>query len=167
MKLRPLFVLVSIFVFAGVAAAQRTVTNADLARYKEQRVRAEADLRQNYMRLGFPSPEELARREGERDRVRDELAARLRQQNIEEARLLAEYRMAIAQANASRPHTVIIDAGGYSDGTFLQLGGYGWGRGFRFRPARQFLPSGYFAGGQLWPTGTQTPVQPILSGRRR
>ena len=171
MKLRLLFVLVSIFLFAGLGSAQRTVTNSDLDKYKERRVSAETDLRQNYARLGFPSPEELERRDAERTKAREELAYKLRQQEIEEARLLLQYQMAEA---ASRPQTIVVETGGGSyDSGLVQYGGYGYGGyGFRDRYRRGYgigQPSGYFAGGQFWPTPTvvrQRPV-PFLGGRRR
>ena len=37
----------------------RTITNADLEKYKQKRLAAEKELRENYRELGFPSPEEL------------------------------------------------------------------------------------------------------------
>ena len=172
MKLRLFFVLVSIFLFAGLVSAQRTVTNADLDKYKDQRVRAESDLRENYARLGFPSPEELDRREAERAKVREDLANRLRQQEVEEARLLMQYQMAAA---AAQPRTIVVQTGnGYDDG-FVNYGGFGYGGyGFGnrnrggFRPVQQ--QSGYYAGGQFWPTPTVMPQRPVPfigGGRRR
>lgn len=163
MKLKLRFALVSIFVFCGLLTAQRTVTNADLERYKDQRVRAEDDLRVNYLRLGFPSPEELERREAERDRVRHDLALQIRRNELEEARVLNEWRLAMAAAYANRPQTIVVENGGYYGGGFLQAGfrpGYWPGR------PRGFQPTGYYAGGQFWPTGNQTPMRPMFGGRR-
>ena len=171
MKTRLLFVLVSLVVFGVSAFAQRSVTNADLERYRDQRVRAENDLRYNYARLGFPSPEELERREMERDRMRNELAARLHDQEVEEQRLIMQYRMAMA---ASRPQTIVIQSGeDYGDG-FLQVGGYyggygSFGNGWNYRPRRggAVQQQGYFGGGQFWPTGPRTFSAPIFQGGRR
>ncbi len=172
MKLRLLFVLVSIFLFAGLSSAQRTVTNADLDKYKDKRVRAESDLRENYARLGFPSPDELERREAERAKIREDLANRLRQQDLEDARLLMQYQMAAA---AARPQTIVVQTtdSGYQDG-FVQYGGFGYsGYGYGNRNRRGFWPvqqqSGYFAGGQYWPTPSVVPQRPVpfIGVRRR
>ena len=39
----------------------RTVTNSTLQKFQEKRLAAERDYRDNYARMGFPSPEELDR----------------------------------------------------------------------------------------------------------
>ena len=62
MKKRLVFVLCSIFIAVGFVSAQtarRTVTNADLEKFRQKRLAAEQNYRDNYERLGFPSPEEL------------------------------------------------------------------------------------------------------------
>jgi hypothetical protein len=105
MRSRSFFVLVSILAFAGIGAAQRQVTNADLETYRDQRVRAQAELRQDYARLGFPSPAELERREKERNRHIDQLASTLRQQSLDENKSYREYESAFA----SRPQQVIVE----------------------------------------------------------
>ena len=104
MRSRSFFVLVSILAFAGIGAAQRQVTNADLETYRDQRIRAQAELRQDYARLGFPSPAELERREKERNRHIDQLANTLRQQSLDENKSYREYEAAFA----SRPQQVIV-----------------------------------------------------------
>jgi len=78
MKIRSLF-LVFIFVASAmlVSAQRRTVTNADLERYRHDRVQAQADLRENYDRLGFPPPDEIARRNEKSRREMLELSAKL------------------------------------------------------------------------------------------
>ena len=103
MRSRSFFVLASILAFAGFSAAQRQVTNADLETYRDQRIRPQAELRQDYARLGFPSPAELERREKERNRNIDQLAGTLRQQALEETRSYRDYESAFA----SRPQQVI------------------------------------------------------------
>jgi hypothetical protein len=132
-------------------------------------VSAETDLRQNYARLGFPSPEELDRRDAERAKAREELAYKLRQQEIEEARLLLQYQMAAA---AAQPRTIVVQTGNGYDGGFVQYGGYGY-EGYRygdhFRRGYRPQPTGYFAGGQFWPGPTIVPQRPVpfIGGRRR
>ncbi|HEX9962979.1 MAG TPA: hypothetical protein VGB00_18750 [Pyrinomonadaceae bacterium] len=70
MKKRILLVLSLILAATGFVFAQtgarKTVTNADLEKFRQKRVQAEADYRANYKRLGLPSPEELEEREAER-----------------------------------------------------------------------------------------------------
>lgn len=77
----------SLFLISTLSAfAQtRTVTNADLEKYRQARVKAEREYRENYKRLGMPSPEELERREAERKRETAELSARLRAEQYERA----------------------------------------------------------------------------------
>jgi hypothetical protein len=62
MKRRLLFILCFILGVGGFAFAQRrTVTNEDLEKYRQRRLAAERDYRENYEKMGFPSPEELNR----------------------------------------------------------------------------------------------------------
>lgn len=88
MKERILLVLSLILVAAGFVFAQtparKTVTNADLEKFRQKRLKAEADYRANYKKLGMPSPEELQEREAERQRWLAEFAEKAeieRQQN--------------------------------------------------------------------------------------
>ena len=101
MKIRLLFILTLISITAFSASAQtRTVTNDNLEKYRQKRVAAERDLRENYERLGFPSPEELER-QIEQSRVeRSELAERLRAENLERARLDLERQRAENEARS-------------------------------------------------------------------
>ena len=89
MKIRLLFILtlISITAFSAAAQQRRTVTNDNLEKYRQKRVAAERDLRENYERLGFPSPEELERQNEESRQARAELADRLRMENLERERL--------------------------------------------------------------------------------
>ena len=91
MKMRIVFVICFSVAAVSMAAAQgRTVTNADLARYANERIRAERDLRENYAKLGFSSPEEIERRNASDAKERAELAARLRQERLTSERAMAE-----------------------------------------------------------------------------
>lgn len=94
MKQRPLFVVCLIFGVAVLASAQaRRVTNADLEKYRAERLKAEQDYRENYAKMGFPSPEELDRRR-EQSRIETErMSARLRADRLERERLEAEQRL--------------------------------------------------------------------------
>ena len=91
MKKRLWFILIfSIVAAVSVSAQTRTVTNDDLEKYRQKRVAAQRDLRENYERLGFPSPAEIDR-QIEQSRVeRSELAARLQAENLEREQLNIE-----------------------------------------------------------------------------
>ena len=78
MKKRLWFILCLIFVAANLAVAQtKTVTNADLEKHRQKRLQAEKEYRENYSKLGFPSPEELEK-QNEKSRIeREQLSQRL------------------------------------------------------------------------------------------
>jgi hypothetical protein len=91
MKKQSIFVLALVLGISGFAFAQsKTITNADLAKFTQQRLQAEKDLRENYRELGFPSPEELERQNDESSRMRAELAQRLREERLEKEKLNLE-----------------------------------------------------------------------------
>lgn len=99
MKMRLLFILVLSFVAASSTFAQkRTVTNENLEKFRQKRLAAERDLRENYEKLGFPSPEEL-QRQIEQSRIeRENLSARLRAENLERERIDLERQIAENEA---------------------------------------------------------------------
>jgi hypothetical protein len=83
--MKQLFILSFILIAALTAFAQtKTITNADLEKYKQERLKAEREYRENYVRLGFPSPEELARRNEQSQRELSEYSSRLRQERLAE-----------------------------------------------------------------------------------
>ena len=59
--------------------ARRNVTNSDLETFRQKRLDAERDYRENYERMGFPSPEELAKQRDDDMADRLQLADQLRQ----------------------------------------------------------------------------------------
>jgi hypothetical protein len=143
-KIATFFIVV--FSMAFVVEAQRaarTITNADLAKFRDRRVAAEQEYRDNYERLGMPSPEELdAMRERDMD-ARLVLAEQLRQARLEKDRLeldrarldldadrLALERESIAESQA------INQSYGYGGVYGGFYGGFGYpglfGRGFGF-----------------------------------
>ena len=76
-------VLCVVFSFSAVARPQaKTVTNSDLVKYRQDRVKAEKELRENYAKLGFSSPEEFDRRNIQSAKETQELAARLRTERL-------------------------------------------------------------------------------------
>ncbi|HRI02768.1 MAG TPA: hypothetical protein PLL77_03400 [Pyrinomonadaceae bacterium] len=161
MKIRILFLVFIIIAATGAAFAQsKTVTNDDLSKYKQERVKAEAELRNNYAKLGFPSPEERAARDAESVKQTVELSARLRNERLERERIdaqnaaNAQYSAALLRA-VQQQNTVEYSSQSY-------FGGYynGW---WRPRPIGRvgYQQPGYFAGGQFWPTGPATKPRPV------
>jgi hypothetical protein len=83
--------LLSLLLFVTFAVSNivfgqtKTITNADLEKFRVKRMQQEEDYRANYKRLGMPSPEELAARETQRQKELAQFAAkaRVRQQQIE------------------------------------------------------------------------------------
>ncbi len=105
---------VLVLAFASVASAQsKTVTNADLEKFRIKRLAAEKDLRENYRELGFPSPEEMARSEEEGRRARAALVRELIRREEEEARYALPARPAVQTAPAfPYPNPSFVDYGG-------------------------------------------------------
>lgn len=154
--------LLLVFIFAAaslVSGQTRTVTNNDLAKYKTQRESAERELRENYAKLGLPSPEERAKLDEKEAKEMSELAARLRASRIagENAR-----RSSYSQTAQPIQAIVVIESG-------VPVYYYPWQGGW-YRHIRQdtdrkyYLPqqNGYFAGGQFWPTGPRGRMQPVF-----
>jgi hypothetical protein len=120
----------------------RTITNMDLEKYRQQRLRAEKEYVENYARLGFPSPEEL-QKQIEKARVeRDELSARLAAERLQREQIEAE------QAEAARMSQgdvyVVPDGGGRYFG--WPYGGFFFNG--RFPRTRQFSFPGRIGNGQ-------------------
>lgn len=107
MKKRILLVLSLILISSGFAAAQtakRTVTNADLEKFRQKREQAEADYRANYKKLGMPSPEELQKMEAERQVKMAEYSRQVTAENQQTANYY------LAQANQLKSQIVNVQA---------------------------------------------------------
>ena len=128
MEKRLLFILCLSLAGVTVSAQTRTVTNKDLEKFKQKRVQAETDLRENYAKLGFPSPEELEKQNVESRRRLSELARRLEAEKIEREKNEVLRR----QAEAVEAQTIYLQA-----------------------PAqdRVFYEPNYFGGGYVFPLG--------------
>lgn len=140
MKQRSLFVLFVMLVVSGFAIAQtKTVTGNDLAKFREKRLKAERDYRENYSKLGMPSPEELERRRVADLKENEELSNRIRNERL--AREAEQFRLhQLQQQMNPDPDTtyVIVNNPGYG-------GYYIYGRN-RFHSNR-FKGSPWRAGG--------------------
>lgn len=128
---KSLFLILFGLAFApfSVEAQTRTVTNADLEKFRAERLEAERQYRQNYERLGLPSPEELERRRVESARGREELSARLRAERLQREQLAA-----MASQSGAEPDglVVIVEKGGERAVLYGGSGGYGY-RNYRGR----------------------------------
>jgi hypothetical protein len=160
MKQRSLFVFCLIVGSSVVAYSQaKTVTNADLEKFRQDRLKAEREYRENYAKLGFPSPEELDRRREQSRIETEQLSAKLRGERLERERIEVQQETAtqIAAAYYRPAQTVIVQQQPYETGYF-----WSYGRRYRLPFIHQpFQQQGYFAGGQFWPTGPRTPPQPM------
>lgn len=109
--------MITVILMAAPAAfgQARTVDNFALDKYKHQRLAAEKDLRENYGKLGFPSPEELERRRQKDEDDKAALLDRLREERLERERIeLERQQMAIeASRYQEAPPLVISDGQGY------------------------------------------------------
>src|SRR5688572_14270244 len=86
--MRKLLLLSLVLMAAPAVFGQaRTVDNFTLDKFKQQRLAAEKDLRENYAELGFPSPEELERRRQEDEDEKSELLDKLREERLERERI--------------------------------------------------------------------------------
>lgn len=153
------FCLVSLTAVVSLAQARRTITNSDLERYRQQRLTAERELREEYSRLGFPSPEEMLRRDMDSQQQMLELSTRLKSERLERERMELERQRMMQPMPVFPPF-------GYNN--VVQPGELfwptEWGFGYRGR-GRGRVPQqdGYFAGGQFWPTGPRNPPRPIVA----
>jgi hypothetical protein len=81
-----ILLIICVLIAANSVFAQRkNITNASLEKYRQERLKNEADYRANYKKLGLPSPEELAEREVEEQKKLDEYTAnaKIRRQQTE------------------------------------------------------------------------------------
>lgn len=157
MKKQILLFLGFIFICANVASAQskRTVTNADLEKFRQTRLQAEKDYRENYQRLGLPSPEELEKRREQNRKELSELSERLREENLEREQKQREEEFRQAQLLYFRSSQ--LNQGAYNGNGFYSsgyVGGYpffGYSNGYygnyynnRFGKNRGFGRGGNF-----------------------
>ena len=130
------------FLIAGmsVQAQRKSVTNTDLEKFRQKRLQAEQDYKENYEKMGFPSPEELQRKIEQSNDERFELAARLGAERLERERLAIEReRLGIERENLALERQTLNPAGPgpFYDGYPGYPGGIYLGRPYRgFRGSR-------------------------------
>jgi hypothetical protein len=120
----------------SASAQTRTVTNADLEKYRQERLESERKLKERYAELGFPSPEQIEKQNGQRRTEMEQYSDQLR------ARRIQTQNDILARANALRTQIAAVNAqlnylrdqGGYSNQSFIYSYGsapYGYYRGGR------------------------------------
>lgn len=145
----------------STAAQSKVVTNNDLSQYREKRIAAEKDLRENYEKLGFPSPEVRAARDAQAAKELTELSARLRNERSMSERREAEISLAVQSLKPTQ--TQIVVSNGVPN-YYYYYPNYGWRYNTR---SREYVQPGYFAGGMFIPTGSRTPMRPMFVRPRR
>jgi hypothetical protein len=96
MRVKVMIVVCLVGLAAVSAFAQtRTVTNADLEKFRQARLQGEMDYRENYRRMGFPSPTELEEHLENSKIERETLAARLAGERLQRERIQADLAAAI------------------------------------------------------------------------
>jgi len=152
MKRIAVFLVVLVGGAAFADAQGRRVTNADLEKFKVKRLAAEQDLRENYARLGFPSPEEMEKQRDQEAKERMELFESLQAARLERERLEIErQRLAVEQAKAEQP--IIVVEGRDDNGYFFGYSTFGGGFGNRFPWRSRFPFRGRFFGNDSYRVG--------------
>jgi hypothetical protein len=134
-------ITVFIVILMGVsyAGAQTLeITNADLEKFRAKRLAAEKELRENYAKLGFPSPEERERQAEKEEKARTELVDKLRADRLARERVEVErLKVAADIERPSQPQRVIIER---NDQDRNQWNPFGWpyqNRGWNGWPYQQ------------------------------
>lgn len=113
-----------ILTFSSVAFAQtKTVTNADLEKFRQKRLQAEREYRENYARLGFPSPEELEKKRAEDEQNLIEYSQQLEANRLEREAIQAETQNEILRLQnqylQSQIENQSYDSGAYFSGGYV------------------------------------------------
>ncbi len=136
MKKRILLFLGFIFIVVNGGSAQnRSVTNTDLEKFRQKRLQAEREYRENYEKLGLPSPEELDKRRVQNGKELAALSARLQNENSERQRREREdaYREAqilVLRGNANQYNQGSYYGNGYYSSGFFGYPYYGYSNGY-------------------------------------
>lgn len=162
--------LLLLTVLAGASAfGQRSVTNAELEKFRQRRLQAEQDYRTNYERMGFPSPEELQRQIERSMSDRLALAERLAKEELERERIQIEReRLEIERQNLALQREAA--SSGFTAGTpvfdslYFGGGGYGFPGPYFGRPIRARSLGNFYNG---FPPLSPYPVPVVPSPRVR
>ncbi|MER3430036.1 MAG: hypothetical protein C4325_00665 [Blastocatellia bacterium] len=160
--------LLVILAFSGIGLGQtKTVTNADLEKFRQRRLDAEKDLQEFYRRLGL-SPEEIAKREAAEAKEREDLSFKLRQLRLEREQAEAKVeRLYLPQVNVFLPQSRGIDyAAFFLYGNRLYTNPPVWYRPYDDGVQYRVTPFGiiYEPGGyssNVWPPPRPYPQPPM------
>lgn len=160
MRKKLLFILGLILVAAGAASAQtkaaRTITNDDLEKFRQSRLQAEKDLRENYAKLGFPSPEEMRQTEEQASAERERLSEKLRSERLAREQIQLEQDYLRAQTSTANVVYIQETSGGYYRPVYF--GAYY----HRYYGSGGYLPGGGYFGPTFNPNqGVQINTTPI------
>lgn len=139
--MKQVFILALIFIAANFVIAQtKTVTNDDLEQYRQKRLNAEKDYRENYEKLGFPSPEELERQNEQSKRELADLARRIEAENARKESLAQSRNALLAEINAGNSQTIYLrrETGGFLNQNHIYPYGYA---PYFYRHRRVFDPN--------------------------
>jgi hypothetical protein len=130
----------------SVPAQSRTVTNADLEKFRAERQKAEDDYRKNYAQMGFPSPEELEKINAQKRLELEQAASRIRQQKSFSDGSIRERADMIRSQIASVESQIefLRRYGGYNSNqtVYAGFGSYGYQNRRRpFQPPTQLPPN--------------------------
>jgi hypothetical protein len=142
-------VFLALFVVSGTSlglAQTRTITNADLERFREKRLQAEREYRENYARLGLPSPDELEEQRIKQRREDLEFYERLVRERLQRETFEAERAVRMAAAQPNRV-VIAVGSGPYASGAL-----YGFPSAIRHGRLARF-PNGKLAPGVSWRAG--------------
>lgn len=159
MKKQIAVLLSLIFSLSVVSMAQtKTVTNADLEKFRQERLRAEREYRENYERLGFPSPEELERQR-EEDRIRrEELSAQLKAERLQREAIQAQNEQNQAIQRQNQYLRNIANQNNQNNGFYY--GGYtnySIGYGYGYYNTRRYRHPSYY-NPNAFPNGRYVPI---------
>jgi len=144
------------------AQTRHTITNLDLEKYRDSRVAAEKQLREDYARLGFRSPEERAKSDEADARALTALSEKLRAERVsqEQAAAASEAWAAYYRGQAALQNGSVVYVPQQSG---LYYGYVYYGNRWHFNNVRRtYQQPGYFAGGNFWATGTAERPRPMF-----
>lgn len=158
MKRSLLFFVVLLTGAVAAAAQVKTVTNADLEKFRAERLKAEADYRANYAKWGFPSPEELERQREQNAREVSARIERARADQLEQDRIDLERRRQDAELSSLRS-PVYFPVRQYSSPYFVSYAPYGYYYSRVFRPRTRVPVPGFgnFGGQTVRPGRSYLP----------
>lgn len=141
MKRGLLFFVVLMIGGISVFAQTKTVTNADLEKFRAERLRVEKEYRENYAKWGMPSPEELEKRRQESAAELAATAERLRAERAEQERFEAQQRQQAEFYNYLRLVNTPVQQQ-YSSPYVYNYAPYGFYRSRTFNRQRNFQQYG-------------------------